>query len=186
MKIQACLLGVLVGLIPSVSLTGQEIPPGTDLSPHFYPWRIDSRLLTPNDPTSDRPSYWQQVQSQWDRLAEVGTGRQAVVSLSDGTLKGGRIVEVLPNALRMETAGQVVEVPRSDMVVVRVQRKSYTLAGGVVGFLVSGLGWMAYACHDDDCGAAGALLVFTLLGAPGGLVGALIGSQVGGDVEFIF
>jgi len=108
------------------------------------------------------------------------------VSLSDGTLKGGRIVEVLPDALRMETAGQVVEIPRSDMVVVRVQRQSYTLAGGVVGFLVSGLGWTVYLCHDDGCGIAGALLAFTLLGAPGGLVGALIGSQAGGDVEFIF
>ncbi|MGW8265972.1 MAG: hypothetical protein ACWGSQ_06360 [Longimicrobiales bacterium] len=186
MKIRACLLGVLVGLMPSVPLSGQEIPPEANLSPHFYPLRIDSRLLTPSYPTSGRPSYWQQVQSQWERLAEVGTGRQAVVSLSDGTLKGGRIVEVLPNALRMESAGQAFEIPRPDMVTVRVQRKSYTMAGGVVGFLVSGLGWMAYACHDDDCGVAGALLVFTLLGAPGGLVGALIGSQAGGDVEFIF
>jgi len=186
MKTRVCLLGILLGLMPSLPLTAQGAPSSASLSPRFHPLRIDSRLLAPTPLDADLP-LWQEVKSPWSRLGEVGPGQQAVVSLSDGSLKGGKILEVLPSALRMESNGQAFEIPRSDMVTVRVQRKSYTLAGGVIGFVVSGLGWTAYACSGDgDCGFAGALLVFTLLGAPGGLVGALIGSQAGGDVEFIF
>lgn len=186
MRVWWVVLLIVSGLAPLFPLTAQEEARESTLSRQFDPLRIDPRLMAP-PPRPVAPPFWQEVDAQWERLSEVGPGQQAVVSLADGTIRGGRILEVLPGALRMESGGQVFEIPRSDMVVVRVQRKNYTVAGGVVGFLVSGLGWMAYLCGGgDDCGAAGALLVFTLLGAPGGLVGALIGSQAGGDVEFIF
>jgi len=185
MKIQVYFLGVFLGLTHAVPLVAQGPPPASGLSPYFHPLRVDSRLVHPAylDPASPLQ---QEARPPWDRLAAVGPGHQAVVSLSDGTLRGGKIVEVLPSALRLESSGQVLEIPRADMVTVRVQRKSNTMAGGLIGFVVSGLGWTVYACSDDDCGFAGALAVFTLLGAPGGLIGALIGSQTGGDVEFIF
>jgi len=180
-------LGVLLGLTPGAPLIAQGAPPASGLSPYFHPLRIDGHLTGPTHVDAGQP-LWQEVPSQWDRLAKIGPGQQAVVSLSDGTLKGGKILEVLPSGLRMESSGQAYEIPRSDMVTVRVQRKSNTLEGGVIGFLVSGLGWTAYLCGSGDggCGFAGGLFIFTLLGAPGGLIGALIGSQTGGDVEFIF
>ena len=86
----------------------------------------------------------------------------------------------------MESDGQLFEVPRSEMAVVRVKRENHTLGGGIAGFLLSGVGWAAYLCHDGYCETSGFLLAFTLFGAPGGLVGALIGCRSGGDEEIIF
>lgn len=119
----------------------------------------------------------------WNRLMEIGPGSDAFLTLTDGTLRGGQIVEVRSDELILKVAGKDVTVARSDIALVKVIGSSSTLAGGVIGFLVSGITLTAIIC--DDCPAEGWVLGIALLGIPGGLLGALIGSQIGGDVEII-
>ncbi len=119
----------------------------------------------------------------WERLMEIGPGSDALLTLTDGTLRSGLIVKVHSDELILKTAGQMVTIARSDIVLVEVKGSSGALAGGVVGFLVSGIGLTAIIC--EDCPGEAWAIGIALLGVPGGLLGALIGSQIGGDVEII-
>lgn len=120
----------------------------------------------------------------WERLMEIGPGSDAFLTLTDGTLRGGQIVEVHTDELILKVAGQNVSIARSDIALVNVKGSSATLAGGIVGFLISGVTLTAILC-TDDCPGGAWILGIALLGIPGGLLGALIGSQIGGDVEII-
>jgi hypothetical protein len=115
---------------------------------------------------------------------EIGPGSDAFLTLTDGTLRSGQIVAVHLDDLILKAAGQDVTILRTDIVVVKIKGASGIVAGGIVGFLVSGIGLTAIIC-TDDCPAEGWVLGIALLGIPGGLLGALIGSQIGGDEEII-
>lgn len=119
----------------------------------------------------------------WKRLMQIGPGNDAIVTLTDGTLQGGHIVEVRFDELLMLIAGKDKRIARSDIAMLTVKRSSYALAGGLIGFLISGIGLTAIVC--DDCSTDSWIVGIALLGIPGGLIGALIGSQTGGDEEII-
>ena len=56
----------------------------------------------------------------------------------------------------------------------------------MIGALVSGLTLTTVACSDGEgCDGQTWVLLVPILGIPGGLLGALIGSQAGGPVEII-
>ena len=119
----------------------------------------------------------------WERLMEIGPGRDALITLKDGTLRSGQIVKVISDELILRVAGQDNTVARSDIVLVKIQGSSGVVAGGIIGFLASGTILTAILC--EHCEAEGWVLGISLLGIPGGLLGALIGSGVGGDEEII-
>jgi hypothetical protein len=119
----------------------------------------------------------------WEHLMEIGPGSDALITLTDGTLRSGQIIKVLPDELILRVAGQDKTVARSDIVLVKVMGSSGLLAGAVIGYLASGVIITAALC--DDCPGEAWLLGIALLGIPGGLVGALIGSGIGGDEEII-
>jgi hypothetical protein len=126
------------------------------------------------------------VSSGWERLMEIGPGSDAFLTLTDGTLRGGQIVEVHSDKLIMMVAGQDMTIARTDIALVKIKRSSGTLAGGLIGFAVSGVTLTAIICGEaDGCSGEGWVVGITLLGIPGGLLGALIGSQIGGDEEII-
>ena len=123
------------------------------------------------------------VSDSWQYLMQNGPGSDAIVTLRDGTLRGGIIITVTADSLGLKTAGQVFTLARSEIALVEVKGTSGALAGGIIGFIVTGVGLTAILC--DDCPAEGWALGIALLGIPGGLLGALIGSQTGGDVDIV-
>ena len=121
----------------------------------------------------------------WNKLMQIGPGSDALVTLRDGTLRGGQIVTVTSDSLGLTTAGQVVSLARSEIALVEVKGSSGALAGGLIGFLVTGVGLTAILCEEGDCPGEAWILGIALLGIPGGLLGALIGSQTGGDIQIV-
>ena len=117
----------------------------------------------------------------WQRLIEIGPGSDAIITFLDGSLRGGTIVQVSSDTIILNTAGNNLTILRSEIVSVEIKGSSGALAGGLVGFLISGVGLTAMLCAGEDCPPEGWLLGISLLGLPGGLLGALIGSQIGGD-----
>ena len=121
--------------------------------------------------------------NDWQQLIQIGPGYDVIVTLRDGNLRGGQIFTVDQDTLVLHSAGQKITIPRSDIALVKVKRSTGAVTGGVIGFLVTGVGLTATFC--EDCPPEGWLLGVSLLGIPGGLLGALIGSSTGGDVEIV-
>ncbi len=180
-------LGVafLLSLTPTAAVGAQTASGGSGISSLLRPKPLDPRLTPPAVEYVIEP-IWQQESKGWTQLANVGPGRDAIVTLTDGTLRGGRIVDVESGALRLLVGGNVVTITRSDIASVRVKRKRGTLIGGVAGYLISAVTRTAIICADaGDCTATAVIVGGAVLGIPGGLLGALIGSQVGGDLEIV-
>jgi hypothetical protein len=117
----------------------------------------------------------------WGHLMMNGAGNDALITLTDGSLRGGTIVQVTQDSLTINSANQNFTIARSDIAVVEIEGSSGALAGGIIGFLVSGVVLTLVASGGEEIPAEGWVLGISLLGIPGGLLGALIGSQVGGD-----
>ncbi len=178
-------VALLLSLAPTATVGAQTAAGGSGISSLLRPRPLDPRLTPPPVEYVIEP-IWQQETKGWTQLANVGPGRDAIVTLTDGTLRGGQIVDVESGALRLLVGGNVVTITRSDIASVRVKRKRGTLIGGVVGFLISGVTLTAIACAEGGgCSGAGIIVGGTILGIPGLLLGALIGSQVGGDLEIV-
>ncbi len=125
------------------------------------------------------------VADDWQYLMQNGPGSDAIVTLRDGTLRGGIIITVTADSLGLKTAGQVVTLARSEIALVEVKGTSGALAGGLIGYLVGGIALTAILFGDEDVPIEGWILGTALLGIPTGLIGVLIGSQTGGDVEIV-
>jgi len=121
----------------------------------------------------------------WQRLMEIGPGSEAIITLRDNTLRGGEIIKVTSDSLDLISAGQFFSIARTDIALVEVQGTSGTLAGGLIGFLVGGIALTAILFGDEEVPVEGWILGTALLGIPTGLVGALIGSQTGGDEKIV-
>jgi len=117
----------------------------------------------------------------WGLLMMNGAGSDALITLNDGSLRGGTIVQVTQDSLTINSANKNFTIARSDIAVIEIKGSSGTLAGGIIGFLVSGVVLTLVASGGEEIPAEGWILGISLLGIPGGLLGALIGSQVGGD-----
>jgi len=124
------------------------------------------------------------VSDSWQDLMSIGPGSDALVTMSDGTLKGGQIITVTLDSLFMKTAGKEISIARSEIALVEIKGSSGALAGGIIGFLISGVGLTAIISQGQAT-PEGWLVGISLLGIPGGLLGALIGSSTGGDVEIV-
>lgn len=125
------------------------------------------------------------IADDWQKLMQIGPGSDAMVTLRDGTLRGGKIITVTTDSLGLRTAGQVVTLARSEIALVEVKGSSGALAGGLIGFLVGGVALTAILSAGEDIPVQGWILGTALLGIPTGLIGVLIGSQTGGDVEIV-
>ena len=117
----------------------------------------------------------------WGHLMMNGSGSDALITLNDGSLRGGTIVQVTQDSLTINSANKNFTIARSDIAVVEIKGSSGALAGGIIGFLLSGVVLTLVASGGEEIPAEGWVLGISLLGIPGGLLGALIGSQVGGD-----
>jgi hypothetical protein len=149
-------------------------------------------LLAVTVPTSAFAQYPTQPPSDgslssadWQRLQEKGTGRSAIVTLRDGTLRGGRIDGVTANALRLQTAGETLEMNPSSIAVVRVKRPSRTWIGTVVGYMAAAVACALIADADDDLSTRDLIVVGGVGGIPGALIGGYIGHRSGGDFEIV-
>jgi len=125
------------------------------------------------------------VADDWQKLMQIGPGSDAVVTLRDGTLRGGKIITVTTDSLGLKTSGQLVTLARSEIALIEVKGTSGALAGGLIGYLVGGIALTAIVFGGEDIPAEGWVLGVALLGIPTGLLGVLIGSQTGGDVEIV-
>jgi hypothetical protein len=176
-------------LLPSAAL-GQEAPrsliAGPDPGTAFL-FAAPTADLVPEPNLPPWTGLATQESAGWSRLAEVGPGKDAVVTYRDGTLRGGVVQSVEGNELVMASGGEMVRIARSDIATVQIRRKKGTLAGGLIGFAVTGIGLTTIICAENDADCDWQVWVFgiTLLGIPGGLLGALIGSQTGGDIEIV-
>ena len=180
-------LGVafLLSLAPTATVGAQTAAGGSSINPLLRPRPLDPRLTPPAVEYVIEP-IWQQESKGWTKLADIGLGRDAIVTLTDGTLRGGQIVEVQSGALRLLVGGNVMTITRSDIASVEVKRKRGTLIGGVAGYLISAVTLTALVCAEaGECSVTIAIVGGAVLGIPGLLLGALIGSQVGGDVEIV-
>ncbi|HEX6941531.1 MAG TPA: hypothetical protein VF128_01320 [Gemmatimonadaceae bacterium] len=130
----------------------------------------------------------------WQRLAEVGPGHGAVVTMRDGTLRGGWIAGVDGGTINLQAAGETLPLAASDIAVVRVQRSNRTLLYGVIGYFVTATAAILVVNHkdnesadptDDDHKSRDLVVAGSLGGIPGALLGALIGQWTSGDVEFV-
>jgi hypothetical protein len=106
--------------------------------------------------------------------------------LTDGGSRGGRIIDVQTESLSLLTGADTIVVARSEIASVKVKRGRGTVWGGLVGSEISGAAVTASACADEDIDCDGNVVLWFAIGSvPGLLLGALIGSQVGGDVEIV-
>ena len=84
------------------------------------------------------------------RLQAKAPGHSAVVTMNDGTLRGGWVTTVDDAHLNMEKQGEKTSLALSDVVSVRVQRPDHTLLYGMIGYLVTGTVATIIAYNDGD------------------------------------
>lgn len=123
--------------------------------------------------------------TNWERLGKLGPGRDAIVTLTDGTLRGGWIRGVDAEKLYMLRAGEEIPLAASDIAAVRVMRPDRRLLMGMIGYFVTATVATVIASNEDDLDAKDAIIVFGVAGIPGGVLGAWLGDIIGGDVEIV-
>jgi hypothetical protein len=114
----------------------------------------------------------------------MAPGHSVVATMSDGTLRGGWVTSVDDTHLNLEKQGEKVALSISDVATVRVQRSDLTLLYGMVGYLVTGIAATIIA-YQDDHEFKDLVIVGSIGGIPGGILGALMGSRYSGDVEIV-
>jgi len=119
------------------------------------------------------------------RLQAKAPGHSAVVTMNDGTLRGGWVTSVDDAHINLEKQGEKASLALSDVVTVRVQRPDHTLLYGMIGYLVTGTVATIIAYNDGDHEFKDLVIVGGVGGIPGGILGALMGSRYGGDMEII-
>jgi hypothetical protein len=133
----------------------------------------------------------------WHRLADIGPGHGAVVTMRDGTLRGGWITGVDGGTINLQTAGETLPLAARDIATVRVQRSDRTLLYSVLGYLLTATAatlvvYNAEVRHRDsteddalDHDSRDLIVVGAVGGIPGALLGALIGQRTSGDVDIV-
>lgn len=119
------------------------------------------------------------------RLQSTAPGHSALVTMNDGTLRGGWVASVNDSHLNLEKQGENVSLALSDVALVRVQRSDRTLLYGTIGYFVTGTVATIIAHHKGDHEFKDLVIVGSVGGLPGGILGALIGSRCSGDVEIV-
>jgi len=119
------------------------------------------------------------------RLQSLAPTHSVVVTMSDGTLRGGWVTAVDDTHLHMQKSGEEVSLAISDITTVRVQRSDQTLMYAMLGYIVTGATVIVIAHHKGEHEFKDLVIIGSVGGIPGGLLGALIGSRTSGDVEII-
>jgi hypothetical protein len=119
------------------------------------------------------------------RLQSTAPGNSALVTMNDGTLRGGWVASVNDSHLNLEKQGVSTALALSDIAMVRVQRQDRTLLYGMFGYLVTGTAATIIAYHNGEHDFASLVIVGSVGGIPGGILGALMGSHYSGDIEII-
>ncbi|HET6349450.1 MAG TPA: hypothetical protein VFH88_10255 [Candidatus Krumholzibacteria bacterium] len=121
----------------------------------------------------------------WHRLKGIGPGHAAVVTLGDGTLRGGWVAGVDDQVLHLQSAGQTFDLAPQDIATVRVKRSDRTLLYSAIGYIVTATVATIVVYNDSDHEKKDLVIVFGVAGIPGGLLGALVGDRTSGDVEIV-
>lgn len=116
-------------------------------------------------------------------------GPDLVVTKLDGTRVAGELIAIRPDSLLLLENGRDVSIPRSEIDIVRLVRRSrgglWAAIGGGVGAAagaILGLNW-AFEEWTDSRGT-GALYGAGIFGGAGALTGWLAGSLMGGHTTF--
>lgn len=121
----------------------------------------------------------------WMHLQEKGPGHDALVTLRDGTMRGGWITQVDADKLHLQTAGAPLALASAAIASVRVKRSDRTLLYSFIGYVVTGAVSAIVVYNDDDHAKKDMVVTFGVGGIPGALLGALIGRRTSGDIEII-
>ena len=119
------------------------------------------------------------------RLQSKGPGHAAVVTMSDGTLRGGWIKGVDDSQLHLQKQGGDVSLPLSDVTLVQIKRSDRTLLYTALGYLVTATVATVIAHSDGEHDFKDQVIIFGVGGIPGGVLGALIGHWTSGDIEIV-
>ena len=119
------------------------------------------------------------------RLQSKAPGHNAIVTMNDGTLRGGWVASVNDTHLNLEEQRQSVPLALSDIAVVRVQRPDRTLWYAMFGYIATATAATIIAYNDDNHEFKDLAIVFGVAGIPGGLIGAAFGHRCSGDLEIV-
>ena len=119
------------------------------------------------------------------QLQSKGPGHTAVVTMNDGTLRGGWIKGVDDTQLHMLKQGGEVSLSLSDVAMVQIKRSDRTLLYSVIGYLVTATVATIVVYNDDYHEPRDLIIVGAVGGIPGALLGALVGQRRSGDVEIV-
>src|SRR5262245_33321144 len=136
-------------------------------------------------PREDPYKKEQTPKAELARLQAKAPGHSAVITMNDGTLRGGWVTSVDDSNINMEKQGAKTSLALSDIATVRVQRPDRTLLYGMIGYLVTGTVATIIAYNDGDHEFKDLVIVGGVGGIPGGILGALMGSRYGGDIEIV-
>lgn len=119
------------------------------------------------------------------KLQANAPGRFAVLTMNDGTLRGGWVTAVDETKLTLEKQGASEPFALKDIATVTVKRSDRTSIYAVVGYLVTGTVATIIAYNDGDHEFKDLVIVGSVGGIPGGILGAWMGHRSGGDMEII-
>jgi len=118
-------------------------------------------------------------------MAKERRGVELVITKIDGQQIQGELIAIRQNSLLLLSyEGADVSVYIDDIEVITIEKKSKAWIGGGVGLLIGSSAFLiiAYNMPDAvDVSVPEAIAVSLLLGMPVALLGALIGSTMGGD-----
>ena len=118
-------------------------------------------------------------------LQSKGPGHAAVVTMSDGTLRGGWIKGVDDTQLHLQKQGAEGSLALSDITLVHIKRSDRTLLYTALGDLDTATAATLIANGDGEDDFKDQVIIFGVGGIPGGLLGALIGHWTSGDIEIV-
>ena len=119
------------------------------------------------------------------RLQSKGPGHAALVTMNDGTLRGGWIKGVDDSQLHLQKPGGDVSLALSDVTLVQIKRSDRTLLYTALGYLVTATVATVIAHSDGEHDFKDQVIIFGVGGIPGGVLGALIGHWTSGDIEIV-
>jgi hypothetical protein len=121
--------------------------------------------------------------------AKQRRGADLIVTRLDGSQAAGELIAVRPDSILLLSDSRDLSIPMAEVQIVRIVRRSkagtFSLIGGVAGFI--GMGGVVLAIAEEDVvdSKAGAAVVYGLLaGAAGAVAGAIAGTVAGVDPVF--
>ncbi len=115
-----------------------------------------------------------------DLIAKERQGADLLIQKKDGNKIRGELIAIKENSLLLlDTEGVDISVDTRDIKAITIVKKSKTLLGAGVGFLLGGIGGSLYATTTETYDSDLRPLAFIVYGGGGIILGALIGGITG-------